>query len=531
MTLTDNYLRKKETYIILFGFLIFLPSLFIRDYTPGNELKYIGIAKTMLKNGDILVLKNLGELYPDKPPLYFWLINLTKIITGKYSLSTIGLFSAVPSILITVIMYKWGKRFIGETYSFLASLMLLTTALYFGVSVVLRMDMLMALFILMSLHKFFSYYEDPVNNRKDLKWVYVGIIFAVFTKGPAGLLIPIVSIVTFLALEKNMKFLKRLSLLKGFSFILLFFLIWFTFLLIEGGREYLYLLTVKQTVGRGINAFTHKRPFYYYFKNILGNTFPWGFMYIGAIWYGILNFKKINRFEKFMLSSISASILVFSCFSSKLDIYLIPIYPFFPYFSMSVLKNINMNRKKFYWTTLGLVELILCLSIVALFFLPEKVEGIYIDTSLKIMLCTASILSGVGLNFLREKKYEYSIISLAAVFTVIILTFSSKLPDLNPNLGLKRVAMEIEDYDNISPIQEVVSFNYTAGQYIGVYLDRPVKLFKNNEEFRSYMEPKKNVAIVTRVKDMDKFKNNPSIYRRSKEIYRNKSFVLLFVGS
>ncbi len=530
MILTSNYLRKKETYIVLFGLLIFLPSLLLRDYTPGNELKYISIAKTMLKNGDILVLKNLGELYPDKPPLYFWIINLTKIITGRYSLSLIGLFSAVPSILITVIMYRWGKRFIGESYSFLASLMLLTTALYFGVSVVLRMDMLMTLFILMSLYKFFSYYEDPVNNRKDLNWVYIGIIFAVFTKGPAGLLIPIVSIVTFLVIEKNMEFLKRLSLIKGFSFILLFFLIWFTFLLIEGGREYLYLLTVKQTVGRGINAFTHQRPFYYYLKNILANTFPWGVMYIGAIGYGILNLKKINRFEKFMLSSISASILVFSCFSSKLDIYLIPIYPFFPYFSMSVSKNINMNRKKFYWITLGLVELVLCLSVIALFFLPEKIEGVPVDVLVKIMLIIVSILSGIGLNFLRKKKYEYSIISLAAVFTVIILAFSSKLPDVNPNLGLKRVAMEIEDYENVTPIKEIVSFNYTAGQYIGVYLDRPVKLFKNSKEFRSYMETKKNVAVVTRAKDRDKFENNPSIYRRSKEIYKNNSFVLLFVG-
>ena len=530
MYLTNNYSKKKETYIILFGLLIFLPSLLLRDYTPGNELKYIGIAKTMLKNGDIWVLKNLGELYPDKPPLYFWLINLTKIFTGKYSLTIIGLFSAVPSILIVVVMYKWGTKFIGETYSFLASLMLLTTALYFGASVVLRMDMLMTLFIMGTMYNFFCYYEHPNKNKKNIKWIYIGIILAVFTKGPAGFLVPIVSILTFLALERNLNFLKKLSLLRGFSFIVFFFLLWFTFLLLEGGKEYLYLLTVKQTVGRGINAFTHKRPFYYYFKNILGNVFPWGFVYIGTVVYGIFNFKKITRFEKYTLSSIAGTILIFSCFSSKLDIYLLPIYPFFPYFSMSILKNSGINKKKFYWITLGSVELIFSLSIVSLFFLPKTVVGVSIDLFVKIMLCAVSILSGVGLNLLRKKKYEYSIASLVIVFTIITLTISSKLPEINPNLGLERMAKEIQSYGTKNSIEEVVSFNYTAGQYIGVYLDKPVKLFKNNEEFSSYMDSKKNIAIVTRVKDMDKFKANTSIYKRSKEIFKNRSYVLLFIG-
>ncbi len=529
MSLKINYFNKKELSIILFGLILFIPSLLLRDYTPGNELKYIGIAKDMLKNGSVFVLRDLGELYSDKPPLYFWLINATKAVTGGYHLWAIGLFSAVPSIAIAVIMYRWGKKHIGEKNSFLASLMLITTIFYFGASVVLRMDMLMALFILLSLYSFFLYYEAPVKNLGKKNWIYIYITLAVFTKGPAGLIIPIVAILAFLALEKNLKFLKELALIKGLALISVFFLVWFTLLVREGGKEYLYLLTVKQTVGRGVNAFAHKRPFYYYLKNIWGNTFPWPFIYMGAIGYGFFNFKKLSVFEKFMFSAVVSTILVFSSFSSKLDIYLIPIYPFFPFLAIGVFEKLEKSRGKFSWATLGVVQILFSLSFIAIFFLPKSIEGVSIDLLIKSMLIALSVLGIFGIIYLKNSRHKDSMILMVVTMAVIILTLSAKVPQINPEIGLGSVASEIQNFETTHQVEEVIIYNYRNGKYIGTYLDRRVNLFRDNTEFQSYVSKKKNIMVLARTKDMKKLNEILDVPAKSQEVYRNNSYVLLFI--
>ena len=64
----------KSYRVFIFVFLALLPVLFLRDYTPGNELRYLSIADEAIKNGSWITFSNHGEPYADKPPLYFWII-------------------------------------------------------------------------------------------------------------------------------------------------------------------------------------------------------------------------------------------------------------------------------------------------------------------------------------------------------------------------------------------------------------------------------------------------------------------------
>lgn len=80
--------------------------------------------------------------------------------------------------------------------------MLITSGLFMGSAMVLRMDMLMCLFILLALHTFYKIYIGQASPRdKTLLPVY--IFMALFTKGPVGLLLPLVSISVFLLLQKK----------------------------------------------------------------------------------------------------------------------------------------------------------------------------------------------------------------------------------------------------------------------------------------------------------------------------------------
>ena len=58
---------KVERYLILF--ILVIPVLILRDFTPNNELKYLSIVDEALRDGHFFTFYNQGEIYADKPPL------------------------------------------------------------------------------------------------------------------------------------------------------------------------------------------------------------------------------------------------------------------------------------------------------------------------------------------------------------------------------------------------------------------------------------------------------------------------------
>ena len=72
-------------------------------------------------------------------------------------------------------------------------LTLASSAFFLGAAVVLRMDMLMCLFIVLALRVFWRMYEGRARRGDTVRFpAYV--FLALFTKGPVGLLVPLVSV-------------------------------------------------------------------------------------------------------------------------------------------------------------------------------------------------------------------------------------------------------------------------------------------------------------------------------------------------
>ena len=72
-------------------FFTLTPLMALRDFTPANELRYLNIVDEMISEGNIFTLTNQGEPYADKPPLYFWLAALLRVILGQHSMYALGL--------------------------------------------------------------------------------------------------------------------------------------------------------------------------------------------------------------------------------------------------------------------------------------------------------------------------------------------------------------------------------------------------------------------------------------------------------
>ena len=133
--------------LFIFIVVALLPVLILRDYTPDNELRYLSIVDEAMENGTFFTFYNQGEIYADKPPLYFWLIMLGKYLLGGHYMWFLSLFSLIPAFVITKVMDKWISAEVNETSRLTGMWMMMSCGLFTGMAVVLRMDMLMCMFI------------------------------------------------------------------------------------------------------------------------------------------------------------------------------------------------------------------------------------------------------------------------------------------------------------------------------------------------------------------------------------------------
>ena len=61
----------KATLLYLAVWVAFLPLLLLRDFSPGNELRYFSLAEDALREKTFFTFDLNGVAYADKPPLFF----------------------------------------------------------------------------------------------------------------------------------------------------------------------------------------------------------------------------------------------------------------------------------------------------------------------------------------------------------------------------------------------------------------------------------------------------------------------------
>lgn len=353
----------KNIFKILFIYLIiYIPIALKRFPDIRNEIKYYAITDNLIKSREFFILKYFSELYPDKPPLYFWLIGFFKENFENFNFLSIFFGSVIPSFIIVILMYHLFTKLKSEKFGFLVAISLATTPFFMGISVFLRMDMLMNLFITVSLYYFFSIYFSLIKNNWFNKAIlYLSIFLGIFTKGIAGGMVPLSIILGFLILEKNLTFLKKINFLAGVGLILFCALAWFSLIYLQPeGKEYLSLMFKQETVGRIVKAKTHIKPFYYYFVRLSFLIFPYSLFWYSGIFYYLKDIKNYNRWnylEKIGIIWSIVPLILFSLASGKLDIYMLPLFTGMILLSLNFF--IKIKNKKIGETLLKIISIIL----------------------------------------------------------------------------------------------------------------------------------------------------------------------------
>jgi 4-amino-4-deoxy-L-arabinose transferase-like glycosyltransferase len=101
--------RRQLVFFFLFAFWLLAVGYGLRDPWPADEPRFVLVAKQMVESGDWWFPHRGGELYPDKPPLYFWLLAASHCLIGSWRWSFL-LPSLLSGLGVLWLVHDLGRR-------------------------------------------------------------------------------------------------------------------------------------------------------------------------------------------------------------------------------------------------------------------------------------------------------------------------------------------------------------------------------------------------------------------------------------
>lgn len=335
--------------------LLILPGLGARDLWNPDEARYAEVAREMRQSGEWLVPQLNGAVYTQKPPLFFWAIDLAARATGgSYELAA-RLPSALGAIGAVLLVYLMGERLFGRRAGWIAAAAFATCAKVLWQARFGQIDMLFTALVALAVWCWVRSElpgdgAEPVSGQAGqgragrpipyLFFVFTGL--ATLAKGPAGLLPPLLAIVAFRLLTRGPRGLRGLRLGRGMLLWAAVVLAWLVPAGLDGGPDYLRQILLKQNVTRYADPWHHVQPWYYYLTVLPVDFFPWSFLlpptlvvgwrrgWLGRrIAPGFLPLSHVGEGPPFLFSAcwVVVTILFFSVSPAKRTVYVLTMYP------------------------------------------------------------------------------------------------------------------------------------------------------------------------------------------------------------
>jgi 4-amino-4-deoxy-L-arabinose transferase-like glycosyltransferase len=347
---------------LLLGFcvLIYFINLGQWDLWNPDEPRYGQVAKEMVTGGDWILMHYNGEVYSDKPPLFFWLIGLSSYLWHGFTSFAIRFPAAFFGTLTVLLTFLLGRVLFHSLIGFFSGLILVTSIQFAYLSVRANIDTTLTFFITASLLCIFLWYRNrPPHPQGESKNVggsplsvgereavregffrhgnsknlfiygfYVAMAFATLAKGPVGFILPLLVTLVYLALQKDWKGIKEMRLLPGMLLFLGIVLCWYLPAVWKGGRDYLNETLLVHSINRYSQGWAKTRPIYYYLSDFPVNFLPWILFLPSAFVYAYSRENLEGRREFLFLTVWFAVIFIFFSLSKgKRTLYLLPLFP------------------------------------------------------------------------------------------------------------------------------------------------------------------------------------------------------------
>jgi 4-amino-4-deoxy-L-arabinose transferase-like glycosyltransferase len=328
--------RADRLALLLLGLCLFAAGLGLRDPWPADEPRFALIARDMVLSGEWLIPRVGGQLYPDKPPLFMWLVAGFYWLTGNLRIAFL-LPSLLAGLGTLVLVHDLARRLWGREAALLAGLLLLLTVQFTLQARSAQIDALVTFWITLGVYGLLRHFLlGPHWGWYIAAWVAMGL--GIITKGVGFL--PLLMFLPWALLRRRWpQSLARIDTARGRWWsgppaMLLAVALWLVPMLVyvsaSGSPElaaYRDEILLRQTSERYFDAWHHHQPFWFYLEVIpwawlpLSLALPW----LLPAWWRRL---RMGDAATWLLLGWAACVLIFFTLSpGKRHVYLLPALP------------------------------------------------------------------------------------------------------------------------------------------------------------------------------------------------------------
>jgi hypothetical protein len=187
---------KDVTLITALVALATVPALFARDLWDPDEPRYMEVAREMVVRGEYLIPQLNGEVYSEKPPLFFWLAGLLWRAGLGTNAGRIVTVLAVWGTLLLI--YFVCRAALGSRTALLATAMAFTSLLLLKFAEIGVLDPLLTLLVSVAVVLGWNALHRKAGPPA-LSWAgcYAAMGLGTLTKGPVGFLVPALILLTY----------------------------------------------------------------------------------------------------------------------------------------------------------------------------------------------------------------------------------------------------------------------------------------------------------------------------------------------
>ncbi|WP_318336786.1 ArnT family glycosyltransferase [Defluviimonas sp. D31] len=465
--------------LVLLVILVTLASL--RPLLPIDETRYLDVAWEMRLSGDVFHLTRNFELYTQKPPLLFWLINLVWQFAGVSEFAA-RLVAPAFGVASAIAMAGLARRLWPEDEGVGArSILVLTGFTVFLIYASLTLfDTMLTFATILGVGLLWRIGQ---GERGRWLWIAFGLVLAlgVYAKGPVIFvhLMPVLLTMPFWAPSPP----RLVEAGKGFGIALgagLFLVaVWLVPALIGGTAAYREELLWTQSAARVAGGLAHDRPVWFLASLLPVLLFPWAWSW--RLWPAVVRAVRGDAGGRMLAIWAGSGLVLFSLISGKQIHYLIPEFPAVAMLMARALGSVERTGRggsaaAAIPVVIGLAALALALGLISTTGDLEPLKPGWV-VALFGLVCIALGVFGWRLTFTRA--HAVFGIGIAAALHILIETTGFHTADDHHEISAKLAAAE----NGGLAVAEMI---YNAEFNFGARLTTPVAVLSGPDALRSW---------------------------------------------
>lgn len=309
-----------------------------RSYISQDEGFYALQARWIIEKGNWIAPMWWDQISFDRTIGIQWLIAISQSVFGQTILAA-HIPSLICAFICLIVTYKISIELIGEEYSWLSPILLLTTYLWVNNAHLATQDMPLLALEILGIYSLIKAKDNTKINYLFISGLWIGLCLLIKS---VMILVPLISISPYVYFYRKHVFSSKyfwFGLFIGFIPMIL----WLSLSLKSYGSQAILSQINKLGYLKSSNAFS--KPFYYYLWNIPANTFPWGILSIlGSI--KILLDKNLKKILILVIYPI-IMIIILTIFNTKTPYYALQITPFIAINSNLAMQVIFSSKNKY----------------------------------------------------------------------------------------------------------------------------------------------------------------------------------------